>query len=60
MQITQVSKNCIIDRSDNVCDGLNHVTKKIIEEAVTTTDPDIIAILLVLDATDEREFIRNV
>jgi hypothetical protein len=45
-------QNCIIDRSDNVCDGLNHVTEKIIEEAILTTDPDIIGISLVLDAKD--------
>jgi hypothetical protein len=37
-------QNCIIDTSDNVHDGLNHVTEKIIEEAITTTDPDIIGI----------------
>jgi hypothetical protein len=43
-------QNCIIDRFDNVCDGLNHVTEKIIEEAITTTDPDIIGISSVLDA----------
>jgi hypothetical protein len=54
MQITQVSKNCIIDTSDIVRDGLNHVTEKIIEEAITTTDPDIIGISLVLDAKDEE------
>ncbi len=56
MQITQVSKNCIIDTSDIVRDGLNHVTEIIIEEAITTTDPDIIGIslVLVLDAKDEE------
>jgi hypothetical protein len=54
MQITQVSKNFISDTSDNVCDGLNHVTEKIIEESITTTDPDIIGISLVLDAKDEE------
>jgi hypothetical protein len=47
-------KNCIIDTSDIVCDGLNHVTEKIIEEAIMTTDPDIIGISLVLDAKDEE------
>ncbi len=47
-------QNCIIDTSDSVCDGLNHVTKKIIEEAITTTDPDIIGISSVLDAEDEE------
>jgi hypothetical protein len=47
-------QNCIIDRSDNVCDGLNHVTENIIEEAITTTDPDIIGIQSVLDAKDEE------
>jgi hypothetical protein len=25
-------QNCIIDTSDNVCDGLNHITEKIIKE----------------------------
>ncbi len=33
---------------------MNHVTEKITEEAITTTDPDIIAISLVLDAEDEE------
>jgi hypothetical protein len=47
-------QNCIIDTSDNVCDEMNHVTEKIIEEAITTNDPDIIGISLVLDAKDEE------
>jgi hypothetical protein len=47
-------QNCIIDTSDNVHDGLNHVTEKIIEEAITTTDPDIIGISSVLDANDAQ------
>jgi hypothetical protein len=47
-------QNCIPDTSDNVRDEMNHVTKKIIEEAITTTDPDIIGISLVLDARDEE------
>jgi hypothetical protein len=47
-------QNCIIDRSDNVCNGMHHVTEKIIEEAITTTDPDIIGISLMLDAEDEE------
>jgi hypothetical protein len=55
MQITQVSKNCIIDTSDNVYDGMNYVTGKIIEEAITKTDPDIIGISSVLDAEDEKK-----
>ncbi len=38
----------------NVCDGLNHITEKIIEEVITTTDPDIIGISLVLDVKDEE------
>jgi hypothetical protein len=47
-------QNCMIDTSDNVRDGLNHVTEKIIEEAIMTTDPDIIGISWVLDAEDEE------
>ncbi len=47
-------QNCIIDRSDNVCDGMNHITEKIIEEAITTTDPDIIGISSMLDVEDEE------
>jgi hypothetical protein len=47
-------KNCIIDMSDNVCDGMNHITEKIVEEAITTTDPDIICISSVLNAEDEE------
>jgi hypothetical protein len=33
---------------------LNHITEKIIEEAIATTDPDIIGISLILDAKDEE------
>ncbi len=47
-------QNCIIDTSENVRDGMNHVTEKIIEEPITTTDPDIIGISSVLDAEDEE------
>jgi hypothetical protein len=47
-------QKCIINTSDNVHDGLNHVTEKIIEEAIMTTDPDIFGISSVLDAEDEE------
>jgi hypothetical protein len=47
-------QNCIIDTSDSIRDGFNLITKKIIEEAITTTDPDIIGISSVLDAEDEE------
>jgi hypothetical protein len=47
-------QNCIIDMPDNVCDEMNHVTEKIIEEAIMTTDPDIVGISSVLDAEDEE------
>jgi hypothetical protein len=47
-------QNCIIDTSDSACDGLNLITKKNIEEAITTTDPDIIGISSVSDAEDEE------
>jgi hypothetical protein len=60
MQITQVSKNCIIDTSDNVRDGLNHVTEKISEEAITTTDPDIIGIFIGIGCQGWGEFRKNV
>ena len=33
---------------------MNHITEKIIEEAITTTDTDIIGVSLVLDAKDEE------
>jgi hypothetical protein len=47
-------QNCIVDTSDNVCDGMNHVAGKIIEEAITTIDLDIIGISSVLDVKDEK------
>ena len=47
-------QNCIVDTSDSICDRLNHITKRIIEEAITTTDPDITGISSVLDAKDEE------
>jgi hypothetical protein len=40
-------QNCIIDTSDSIQDGLNLITEKKYEEAITTTDPDIIGILSV-------------
>ena len=40
-------QNCIIDTSDNVRDGLNHVMEKVIEDAIMTTDPDIIGIFII-------------
>ncbi len=46
--------NCIIDTSDSIRNGLNLITKKNIEEAITTTDSDIIGISSVLDAKDEE------
>jgi hypothetical protein len=33
---------------------MNHVTEKVIEEAITTADPNYIGISLVLDAKDEE------
>jgi hypothetical protein len=48
-------QNCIIDTSDNVCDEMNRVTEKIIEEAIPTTDPDIVGISSMLDAKDEEK-----
>jgi hypothetical protein len=47
-------QNCIIDTSNNVRDEMNHFTEKNIEEAITTTDPDITGISLVLDAEGEE------
>ena len=47
-------QNCIIDTSDSIRDGLNLITETIIEEAITTSDPDIIGISSVLDAKDEE------
>ncbi len=52
-------QTCIINTSDSVCNGLNHITEFFFEEAITTTDPDIIGISSVLDAEDE-EFRKNV
>jgi hypothetical protein len=45
-------QNCTIDTSESVCDGLNFITEKFIEEAITTTDQDIIGISSMLDAED--------
>jgi hypothetical protein len=42
--------NCIIDTSDNVRDEMNHVTKKFIDEAITTTDSHIINISSLLNS----------
>jgi hypothetical protein len=46
--------NCIIDTSDNVRDGMNHVIEKIIKEAKMTTGPNIIGISSMLHAEDEE------
>ena len=42
-------QNCIIDTSDSIRDGLNLITKKNIEEAITTTDPDTMIYFLQLN-----------
>ncbi len=47
-------QNYIIDTSESIRDGLNFITKKFTEEAITTTDPDIIGISSVLYAKDEE------
>ncbi len=47
-------QNGTIDTSNSVCDGLNLITEKNIEEAITTTNPDIIGISSMLDAEDEE------
>ncbi len=47
---TQVIKIAL----DSVRDGLKLITEKIIEEAITTMDPDIIGISSMLDAKDEE------
>jgi hypothetical protein len=53
MQITQVSKIASLIHL-NVSDGMNHVMEKIIEEATTTTDPDIIGVSSMLAAKDKE------
>ncbi len=47
-------QNCTIDTSDSVRDELKLITEKIIEEAIMTTDPDIIGISSMMDAKDEE------
>ncbi len=47
-------QNCTINTSDSVRDGLKLITDKIIEEAIMTTDPDIIGISSMMDAKDEE------
>ncbi len=47
-------QNCTIDTSDSVRDELNLITDFFFEEAITTTDPDIIGFSSMLDAEDEE------
>jgi hypothetical protein len=47
-------QNCTINTLDSVRDGLTLIMVKIIEEAITTTDPEIIGISSMLDAEDEE------
>ena len=47
-------QNCTINTSVSVRDGLKLITEKIIKEAITTMDPDIIGISSMLDAKDEE------
>jgi hypothetical protein len=47
-------QNCTINTLDSVRDGLKLIMEKIIEEAMTTTDPDIIGISSMMDAKDEE------
>ncbi len=47
-------KNGIIDTSENVRDGMIHIMEKNIEEAIMTTDPDIIGTSSMLDAKEDE------
>jgi hypothetical protein len=47
-------KNCIIDESTNAHHNMNMVTNEIVNEAITTDDPDIVGIATELDDEDKK------
>jgi hypothetical protein len=54
MQIIQVSKNTI-DKSEDAQTRINNVTNEIVQEAITTENPDIVGMSATLDAEDEED-----
>jgi hypothetical protein len=49
-------KECTIDESADAQTRMNNVTNEIVQEAVTTENPDIVGMSTALDADDEEEY----
>ena len=48
-------KECTIDESEDVQTKMKNVTNEIVQEAITTENPDIVGMSTALDAEDEEE-----
>ena len=51
-------KECTIDRSKDAENQMNNVSNEIVQEAITTENPDIVGISITLDAEDEEDINR--
>ncbi len=48
-------KECTIDESKDVQTRMNNVTNEIVQETITTENPDIVGMSTALDAEDEED-----
>jgi hypothetical protein len=48
-------KECTIDESEDAQTRMNNVTNNIVQEAITTENPDIVGMSIALDAEDEED-----
>ena len=48
-------KECTIDESEDAQTRMNNVTNEIVQEAITTENPDIVGMSTTLDAEDEED-----
>ena len=48
-------KECTIDESEDMQTKMNNVTNEIVQQAITTENPDIVGMSTALDAEDEEE-----
>jgi hypothetical protein len=48
-------KECTVDESEDAQTRMNNVTNEIVQEAITTENPDIVGMSTALDAEDEED-----
>ncbi len=48
-------KECTFDESEDAQTRMNNLTNEIVQEAITTENPDIVGMSTILDAEDEED-----